>query len=160
VQAVVNATDADHVVLDAGALEAANDLELGARLLIAPNVAEAARLLDRDGDETSLAPMLAEALGRPVAVRGKTTVIAQAQTWLFDDSPPGLGTPGSGDVFIGLLAGLLACGAQDLEALAWSVAIHARAGALLSADAGIGYLATEIAREIPRARVELRDTFS
>jgi hydroxyethylthiazole kinase-like uncharacterized protein yjeF len=152
---VADATDA-HLVLDAGALPVALELSKRARVTIAPNPDEGERLLDRTGSEAVLAPMLADALGSAVAVRGETTVVAHDdECWVFDDAPPGLGTPGSGDVFVGVLGGLLACGLDDLGALAWATAIHAHAGALLAAATPIGYLASEIAAQIPRARAEL-----
>jgi NAD(P)H-hydrate repair Nnr-like enzyme with NAD(P)H-hydrate dehydratase domain len=62
-----------------------------------------------------------------------------------------LGTPGSGDVLVGVAAGLLATGCVDAAALGWAVALHARAGALCAEQAPVGSLASELARALPRA---------
>ncbi|MEY2470566.1 MAG: ADP-dependent NAD(P)H-hydrate dehydratase [Actinomycetota bacterium] len=152
-------SDAAVVLLDAGALDAATSVASERRLVIAPNPTEASKLLGRDADdadEASLADLLAKHIDGPVAVRGAVTVIADgAESWLFDDSPTGLGTPGSGDVFMGVLGGVLAGGVEPLAALAWAVALHAEAGRLLSAATPVGYLASDLARELPFARAAL-----
>ncbi len=147
--------DGAHFVLDAGALRTADALSRTPGLVLAPNTDEAGRLLGREDSEAALAPKLAASFGSPVAVRGAVTVVADgSDAWLFDDGPAGLGTPGSGDVFIGTLAGLLACGAEPLAALGWAVALHAEAGARLARDTPAGYLASEIVRELPFARAQ------
>lgn len=146
------------VVLDAGALAAVPELP-NADLVIAPNPSEAGRLVgaagdgaDADEDPEGLARTLMERFVRPVAVRGATTVVADgAECWSFDDAPPGLGTPGSGDVFVGVLAGLLAAGLPADGALAWAVQLHAAAGALLAEATPVGYLAGDVADHLPRA---------
>ncbi|MBA2608022.1 MAG: NAD(P)H-hydrate dehydratase [Actinobacteria bacterium] len=157
VREIAEAVDGAHLVLDAGALPAALGLvDTGQRLLIAPNTDEATRLVGYDGDESVLAPRLAEAIDGPVAVRGAITVVTDGtECWLFEDAPTGLGTPGSGDVFVGTLGGLLACGAQPVAALGWAVALHAEAGARLARDAPVGYLARDLVRELPFARAAL-----
>ena len=63
---------------------------------------------------------------------------------------PGLGVSGSGDVLAGIVGGLLARGAEPLNALLWAVWLHGEAGAALATKVGpIGFLAREIADEIP-----------
>jgi NAD(P)H-hydrate repair Nnr-like enzyme with NAD(P)H-hydrate dehydratase domain len=63
---------------------------------------------------------------------------------------PGLGVSGSGDVLAGIVGGLLARGAEPLNALLWAVWLHGQAGATLMRKSGpIGFLAREIAGEIP-----------
>jgi ADP-dependent NAD(P)H-hydrate dehydratase len=144
------------VVLDAGALGAARDLSYAANLVLAPNAREAEDLTGDRGDEATLAVRLAAQLDRAVAVRGPVTVIADGDArWAFDDAPPGLGTPGSGDVLIGTLGGLLAGGLEPVAALGWAVALHARAGALLAGETPVGYLASDIATRLPHALVAL-----
>ena len=65
----------------------------------------------------------------------------------------GLGTSGSGDVLAGLIAGLIAQGAAADQAAVWGVVLHGEAGATLAAKIGsIGFLAREIADEVPRMR--------
>jgi hydroxyethylthiazole kinase-like uncharacterized protein yjeF len=140
------------VILDAGALPATFAVARGCRVLLAPNPTEAAQLLDRDGDEELLARALAEKLDCPVAVRGAATVIADGdECFTFDAAPPGLGTPGSGDVFVGILAALAAGGSPPVAALGWAVHLHAAAGRRLAAATPVGYLASDLVREIPFA---------
>jgi hydroxyethylthiazole kinase-like uncharacterized protein yjeF len=141
------------VVLDAAALDAVDDLD-GARVVLAPNESEAVALLGRGGDVASLARALVERRGAAVAVRGVTTVVADqgGGCWAGSSSAAGLGTAGSGDVFAGVLGGLLARGGDDLTALAWAVAVHARAGELAAADVGDpGFLAGDVAERVPAA---------
>ena len=70
--------------------------------------------------------------------------------WTYSGGAPGLGVSGSGDVLAGVVGGLLARGAEPLNALLWSVWLHGEAGANLAKTVGpIGFLAREIAREIP-----------
>jgi NAD(P)H-hydrate repair Nnr-like enzyme with NAD(P)H-hydrate dehydratase domain len=53
-------------------------------------------------------------------------------------------------VLSGLIAGLPARGPTPPQAAAWGVWLHARAGAALEKKMGpLGYLAREIAREVP-----------
>jgi NAD(P)H-hydrate repair Nnr-like enzyme with NAD(P)H-hydrate dehydratase domain len=87
-----------------------------------------------------------------VALKGATTFIATptGQLWRHSSGQPGLGTSGSGDVLAGLAAGFAARGAPLVQAAAWSVVLHALAGARLARRMGpMGYLAREIAGEVP-----------
>ena len=73
-------------------------------------------------------------------------VTPQGQCWRYDGGAPGLGVSGSGDVLAGIVGGLLARGAEPLNALLWSVWMHGEAGARLAKKVGpIGFLAREIA---------------
>ena len=57
---------------------------------------------------------------------------------------------GSGDVLAGIVGGLLARGAEPLNALLWAVWLHGEAGARLAGKQGpIGFLAREIADQVP-----------
>jgi hydroxyethylthiazole kinase-like uncharacterized protein yjeF len=88
-----------------------------------------------------------------VALKGSRTVIAEPSgaRWVHDAAVPGLATSGSGDVLAGLIVGFLARGAGLAQAAAWGVALHARAGMGLAARSGdVGYLARELAAEVPR----------
>ncbi|HEX4867716.1 MAG TPA: ADP/ATP-dependent (S)-NAD(P)H-hydrate dehydratase [Acidimicrobiales bacterium] len=148
------------LVLDAGALPAARHLDDAVHLVVAPNTAEAAALLDdeaADGDDIrALAEALVSRFGRPLAVRGRTTVVADAAggRWHHASEAIGLGTAGSGDVLMGALGALLARGLPTVAALGWSVALHARAGEVLGRTMPVGYLAREIADHLPHAVAE------
>ena len=63
---------------------------------------------------------------------------------------PGLATSGSGDVLAGIVAGLMARGADPAQAAAWAVWVHSRAAVALARRLGpLGYLARELAAEVP-----------
>jgi ADP-dependent NAD(P)H-hydrate dehydratase len=150
VRAVLDGTP---LVLDAGALERARP---GTdHLVLAPNTTEARALLDTDpaATEPELARALADRLDAPVAVRGRISAVADpvGGCWTSEPAPPGLGTPGSGDVAIGALGALLAQGAKPLAALAWAIALHAEAGTRLAATTPAGYLARELLDQLPPA---------
>ena len=68
----------------------------------------------------------------------------------------GLGTSGSGDVLAGVVAGLLARGAEPDQAACWATYTHAAAGQRLAARVGrIGFLARDLVDEVPRVLMEL-----
>jgi NAD(P)H-hydrate repair Nnr-like enzyme with NAD(P)H-hydrate dehydratase domain len=140
--------------------------DAGRVLVVAPNETEAASMLgERSGGEfdvADLAARLAASLGdRPVAVRGVDTVVVDGAggRWDHRSAPDGLGTAGSGDVFAGAALALLGRGVEPVAALGWAVALHARAGELATARvAAVGFLAREVAAELPRALMELQST--
>ena len=73
-----------------------------------------------------------------------------------DSGSPGLGVSGSGDVRAGLVAGLLARGADPAQAAVWGGYLHARAGERLAGQSGpLGFLAREIAPQMPAVLVEI-----
>lgn len=144
------------ILLDAGALDGLFTVARDSRVIVAPNPSEAEALLDRKGDEEELARDLAERIGQPVAVRGARTAIADgADCWCFDDAPSGLGTPGSGDVFIGALGALVASGVEPRAALAWATVLHASAARRLAETTPVGYLARQIVDELPFVRAAI-----
>jgi hydroxyethylthiazole kinase-like uncharacterized protein yjeF len=151
------------LMLDASAVGAAR--RVGHRpLVLAPNPEEAARLLgvepsDVEEDIAALARAVATKIGQPAAVRGVVSVIADGAgtEWCERGAPSGLGTAGSGDVFAGIAAGLMAIGAEPLAALAWAIAAHVEAGTDTERTvAPVGYLASEVAAAVPAAMVRLR----
>lgn len=152
------------LVVDAKSIPALDDPALGdrPRRLAAPNPKEAADLVgeglddDADSDDEQLGELavrVAKVVGGPAAVRGATTVVddGESRQWVHHSSVPGLGAPGSGDVLVGALGGFLARGASPLTALAWAVAAHGDAGALLAEAHPVGFLARELANALPAA---------
>lgn len=125
--------------------------------VLLPNAKELASLLDCDPGHVEDDPIgcgiRAAGLYRSVVlVKGVTShiVTPDGQCWTYDGGAPGLGVSGSGDVLAGIVGGLLARGAEPLDALLWSVWLHGEAGARLAERIGpIGFLAREIADEIP-----------
>jgi NAD(P)H-hydrate repair Nnr-like enzyme with NAD(P)H-hydrate dehydratase domain len=125
--------------------------------VLLPHAGELAGLLDVDKDEVEREPLgcgfrAAKLYRALVLVKGVTShvVTPDDRAWTYDGGAPGLGVSGSGDVLAGIVAGLLARGAEPLSALLWAVWLHGEAGAALAKTIGpIGFLAREIADEVP-----------
>ena len=164
------------VVLDAYALGCLPDLldELGAwagRLILTPNITESGVLLGRDvKDLHQDAAEIAERYGAVVSCQGVIAVPAGHSTgnpkdddgpangglWEITTGYGGLGTSGSGDILAGAIAGLRARGISDAQATCWGTHLHAAAGDRLASRLGsLGYLARELAGELPALMVEL-----
>lgn len=126
-------------------------------LLVTPHAGEMAHLTGLEKEEVGADPHAtaarqAQAWGAVVALKGATTCVAapDGRAWMHESETPGLGTSGSGDVLAGLITGLAARGAPPEQAAVWGVALHARAGQALAARHGsLGYLARELAAEVP-----------
>ncbi|MEA1832349.1 NAD(P)H-hydrate dehydratase [Methylobacterium durans] len=149
-------------VLDAGAIpgladHAAAVRACGGRAVITPHAGEMARLLkiERNAVETDpLAAALraADLLECVVIMKGAESWIVNpaGERWLYSGGGVGLATSGSGDALSGILAGLLARGADAMTAALWGVHLHGEAGRRLADRVGpIGFLAREIAAEVP-----------
>ncbi len=152
------------VVLDAyalGALPARSEVAraLAGRLVVTPNTSEAGILLEREapaGDEIpDAAREIAARYGCVVALRSAVAT-PDGRSWIGGSGQAGLGTSGSGDVLAGVVAGLLARGADPAQAAVWGAHLHATAGERLAARVGpLGYLARELLDEAPRVLTEL-----
>jgi ADP-dependent NAD(P)H-hydrate dehydratase len=153
------ATDAA-IALDAALLHALQPA--GARprrslSVLLPHAGELAALLDCDPDEVEREPIrcgrrAAELYHSVVVVKGVVShvVTPDGDCWTYRGGAPGLGVSGSGDVLAGIVGGLLARGAEPLNALLWAVWLHGEAGARLARSVGpIGFLARDIAGEVP-----------
>jgi ADP-dependent NAD(P)H-hydrate dehydratase len=167
VRALLDGLDAP-VVLDALALAAVTDDpgcvgHLGGRVVLTPNPAELAQALHETDDAVEKDPAgsairLAGLTGAVVALGGAISWVAapDGRTWRDDGGAPGLGVSGGGDVRAGLVADLLARGAEPAQAAVWAGHLHGRAGERLSARLGpLGYLARELAPEVPALLVEI-----
>jgi hydroxyethylthiazole kinase-like uncharacterized protein yjeF len=140
-------------------LEPLHERELGRRTVpvLLPNAKELASLLDCEPDHVDEDPVgcglrAAQLYRSIVLVKGVTShvVTRDGTCWIYDGGSPGLGVSGSGDVLAGIVGGLLARGAEPLNALLWAVWLHGEAGSRLAEKIGpIGFLAREIAGEIP-----------
>ena len=125
--------------------------------VLLPNADELTSLLGCDAKDVETNPVecgraAARRYNAVVLVKGVAShiVIPDGSAWRYDGGAPGLGVSGSGDVLAGIVGGLLARGAEPLNALLWSVWLHGEAGAALAKKVGsIGFLAREIASEIP-----------
>jgi hydroxyethylthiazole kinase-like uncharacterized protein yjeF len=125
--------------------------------VLLPDADELASLLDCDKEEIAREPLrcgfrAAERYRSIVLVKGPTShvVTPGGTAWTHEGHAPGLGVSGSGDALAGIVGGLLARGAEPLDALLWAVWLHGEAGARLTRKVGpIGFLARQIADEIP-----------
>lgn len=147
------------LALDVALLKAlrSSDEERKTTPVLLPDSDELAALLDcdeRDVERNGLGCGLraAELYRSVVLVKGPTSHVATpgGDSWTYDGGAPGLGVSGSGDVLAGIVGGLLARGAEPLNALLWAVWLHGKAGARLGTKVGpVGSLARQIADEIP-----------
>lgn len=125
--------------------------------ILLPHAGELASLLDCSEEDVECDPegcglRAAERYGAIVLVKGvqSRVVTPDGRSWIYEGGAPGLGVSGSGDVLAGIVGGLLARGAEPLNALLWAVWLHGEAGASLARKIGpIGFLAREIAGEVP-----------
>jgi ADP-dependent NAD(P)H-hydrate dehydratase len=156
------------VVLDAYALGAlvkvADQLEpWKGRLILTPNPKEAAVLLERDLQD--LEADVAEIADKFQAVVSCQGLIAQpsggdapeeSKLWKMTTGYGGLGTSGSGDVLAGAITGLRARGTSGAQAACWGTHLHAAAADRLASRLGpLGFLARELADELPALMLEL-----
>jgi hydroxyethylthiazole kinase-like uncharacterized protein yjeF len=146
------------LVLDAYALGAlARVPELGRRAaVLTPNRREGAILLGHDpGELSDDAAEIARRYGAVTTLYGHVATPA-GRRFREDGGDTGLGTSGSGDVLAGVVAGLLARGAEPDQAACWATYVHAAAGQRLAARVGrIGFLARDLVHEVPRVLMEL-----
>jgi ADP-dependent NAD(P)H-hydrate dehydratase len=148
------------VALDAAllrALDPAGKPRRPSTPVLLPHAGELASLLDCDSGEIERDPVgcgvgAAELYRSIVLVKGVVShvVTPDGSCWTYEGGAPGLGVSGSGDVLAGIVGGLLARGAEPLNALLWGVWLHGEAGARLGQSVGpIGFLARQIADEVP-----------
>ena len=156
-------SDTATVVLDAFALGVAPRVtaelaSLHGRLILTPNKTEAALLLDIEEDELDLErdiPRIAEKYGAAVTCYG-IVVGEDGALWRIAEGGAGLGTSGSGDVLAGAILGFAGRGATPGQAAVYGTWAHAVSGDRLADSVGaLGFLARELADELPRALATL-----
>lgn len=136
---------------------------LAGRVLLTPNAAELAETLGLDEDEVEddlrAAAVRLAGETRAVVLSGSATsytVTPEGRAWRNETGGPGLASAGSGDVKAGAVIGLCARGAEPEQAAVWGSYCHGRAGERLGAQTGrVGYLARDIARELPMVLAEI-----
>ncbi|WP_228404235.1 NAD(P)H-hydrate dehydratase [Pseudarthrobacter sp. L1SW] len=155
------------VVLDAyalGALVKVEDLiePWKGRLILTPNPKEAEVLLGRDvKDLEANVAAIAERYRAVVSCQGLIArppgdAPEQPELWKITTGYGGLGTSGSGDVLAGAIAGLRARGTSEAQAACWGTHLHAAAADRLASRLGpLGFLARELADELPALMLEL-----
>jgi len=133
--------------------------------VLTPHPGEAAALLggrpaELNRDRPGAARRLAEATGCTVVLKGAATVVATPEGRIFVNPTggPALASGGTGDVLLGMLAGLLAQGQQADEAAVLAVFLHGFAADRIAESNGpAGLLAEDLARELPAAAQALRE---
>jgi hydroxyethylthiazole kinase-like uncharacterized protein yjeF len=149
------------VVLDAYALGVLPGFrsELTARpvpAVLTPNSEELGRLLERDCEPELRDVVEAADQYRSCVTASGMVAGPDGGPWRVPSGHSGLATAGSGDVLAGLVAGLLARGAEPAQAACWATYLHSVAGErLASAVGGLGFLARELVDQVPRVLAEL-----
>ena len=156
------------LVLDAGALACVPNDEhclhsLHRRVVLTPHAGEMAKMLGMDKEDVTRDPLqiarrAARELRAVIALKGAETFIIEpgGKAYCNRTGNVGLATSGSGDTLSGIIAGLAARGAAPLQAAAWGVYLHGRAGDRLARRMGrLGFLARELLAEVPRLMSEL-----
>jgi hydroxyethylthiazole kinase-like uncharacterized protein yjeF len=169
-RAIVNAIELP-LVIDASGLNAfgARADELNPRGLprvITPHPGELARLLGSDtrtinGDRISAVREAARVTNCVVVLKGHQTLVGEpdGHVYVNPTGNPGMATGGMGDVLAGIIAALLARGADPLDAACAGVYLHGLAGDILAEELGdTGLMATELADRIPRAIRRVRNS--
>lgn len=153
--------DADGITALAGRDEA---LRGRARLCLTPHPGELSRLIGVPAAVIAADPMeyarkTAEDLRAVVLLKGAATVVAgpDGRMAVNTTGNDGMATGGSGDVLTGMIAGLIAQGAEIFEAAVMGAWLHGRAGDLAAAELGPrSVTAADLLRCLPGAFVSLK----
>jgi hydroxyethylthiazole kinase-like uncharacterized protein yjeF len=129
----------------------------GRPAILTPHIGEMAALLERDADAIGAdrAEAVREAATRYDAIcvlKGATSLIGTpaGELYAYAGGGVGLATGGSGDVLAGIVAGLVARGAEPLGAALWAVWLHGEAGRRCAEQIGpLGFLARELLAQVP-----------
>ena len=147
------------LVLDADGLNAFAGHEFPARrapAVLTPHAGELARLIDGDVGARRLASAqaLAERARTIVVLKGDDTIVATpgGEVFISEGDAPALATAGTGDVLSGLIAALLARGAEPEHAAAAGVHAHLLAGRIAARAHGPdGVIASDVVAALPNA---------
>ena len=158
------------LALDAGALSAVSDNRaalhhLEGAVVLTPHPLELSLMLgieqgEVEGDPLGMARRAAREARAVVALKGAKTYIAapDGATYRYAEGNIGLATSGSGDTLAGVVAGLLARGADAAQAAVWGVYLHGEAGNTMTRRMGtLGFLARELLAEIPALMARFDD---
>jgi NAD(P)H-hydrate epimerase len=133
----------------------------GRATVVTPHAGEMSRLRsgaglaevsgDDDDQRRALAIEFAAQTGTTVVLKGRRTVVTDAQkVYVNTTGNPGMATGGMGDVLTGLIAALIGQGMSPFGAACLGVYAHGMAADRLAAQIGpVGYLAREVADALP-----------
>ncbi|WP_030528579.1 NAD(P)H-hydrate dehydratase [Phycicoccus jejuensis] len=131
---------------------------LAAGSVVTPNIGELSLVIGADEDEVAAdvpaaASRMARATGATVLAGSDVShvVAPDGRTWTLGSGAPGSASAGSGDVKAGVVAGLLARGAEPTQAAVWGAYLHDGAGERLTSEVGrVGFLARDLVSRLPR----------
>jgi ADP-dependent NAD(P)H-hydrate dehydratase / NAD(P)H-hydrate epimerase len=149
--------DADGLNAFAGDLAALQNLKL--KLILTPHPGEMARLLGQpieavQKNRKKTAVETAKLLNCVVVLKGHQTIVADSQgaSYINKTGNPGMASGGVGDVLTGLIAGIVAQGANPFKAAVAGVYLHGLAGDLAVKEKGeYGMIASDLVEKIPYA---------
>lgn len=132
--------------------------------VLTPHPGEMARLLgvnvkEVQADRLTIACDFAREHDVILVLKGAATVIAapNGRVAINPSGNAGMAAGGMGDVLTGLIGGLLAQGCTPWEAACLGVFAHGLAADRLALAMRCGYLASEVANELPKVLTELAD---
>ncbi|MBW2617272.1 MAG: NAD(P)H-hydrate dehydratase, partial [Deltaproteobacteria bacterium] len=136
-------------------------------LVLTPHPGEMARLMGLapaqiQADRVGFARQGAREWNQVVVLKGANSLIAapDGRVFINPTGNAGLASGGSGDVLTGLISALLAQGVEPLKAACAGVFVHGLAAdRLWDKMGGRGYIAGEVAREVPAAVASLGGLF-
>ncbi len=142
---------------------------LAGRCVLSPNTTELFLTLHAEAPDDLESPEGLEQLRDAVVELARTTdsvvttgagtsFVARpdGEVWVGEAGSQGLAVSGSGDVKAGIIAGLLARGAEPDQAAVWADYVHGRCGERLASDFGPrGFMARDLLPRIPQVIAEL-----
>lgn len=159
------------LVLDADALNILAKIpnwwqQLTDDIILTPHPGEMARLAGVSVDEVQsdrlgIAKRVALDWHKTIVLKGAYTVIAapDGQSRTSSIANPGLASAGTGDVLVGVIAGLLAQGLSLFDAAVCGVFLHGEAGEIVKARLGdAGMIATDLLPVLPLVVKQLKES--
>lgn len=145
------------MVLDADALNLlAQTPRKNERWILTPHPGEAGRLIGSDAnavqsDRLNAAREIVDRYGGVVVLKGAGTLVMDSQSppHFCDRGNPGMASPGMGDVLTGVIAGVLAQGADLASAARTGVFVHAMAGDMAAHRGERGLIASDLFIYLP-----------
>jgi len=133
--------------------------------ILTPHPGEMARLAgvsidEVQSDRVGVAKKVALEWHKTIVLKGAYTVIAapNGQSRISPIANPGLASAGTGDVLVGVIAGLLAQGLSLFDAAACGVFLHGEAGEMVSASLGnAGMIASDLLPVLPLVIKQLKE---
>jgi len=158
------------LVLDADALNTLAKTpnwwqQLAGDAILTPHPGEMARLVgvsvdEVQSDRVGMAKKVALEWHKTIVLKGAHTVIAapDGQSRISSIANPGLASAGTGDVLVGVIAGLLAQGLSLFDAAACGVFLHGEAGEMVRARLGnAGMIASDLLPVLPLVIKQLKE---